>query len=96
MVALECGPPADHRSIEWFLVGASAIFLFFVYQNNMDKTKIRTMNREQYEAQTVSAKRELRRLKAEVTRLKKELDKAVLDHKIALGYETTVNSQLKN
>lgn len=62
----------------------------------MDKTKIRTMNREQYEAQTVSAKRELRRLKAEVTRLKKELDKAVLDHKIALGYETTVNSQLKN
>lgn len=45
------------------------------------------MTREQYDMQTVSAKKELRRLKKEVKALKDELDKAIVDHKIALRYE---------
>lgn len=58
----------------------------------MEKDRISKMTRAQYDAQVASAKRELRRLKEEVVKLKAELDKTILDHKIALGYETTVNS----
>lgn len=60
----------------------------------MDKSKIRSMTREQYDAHTAAAKRELKRLKAEVKKLQQELNKAVLDHTIALGYQTTVNAQI--
>lgn len=59
----------------------------------MDKAKIGRMTVEQYNAQTAAAKRELKRLKEEVKKLQRDLNKAVLDHKIALGYETTVNVQ---
>lgn len=73
------------------------MYFFVAFWENqlfMDKSKIRSMTREQYDAQTVAAKRELRRLKQEVKKLQRELNKAISDHKIALGYETTVNLQL--
>lgn len=60
----------------------------------MDKSKIRSMTRELYDAQTAAAKRELKRLKAESKTTQHELNKAVLDHKIALGYQTTDSAQL--
>ena len=50
------------------------------------------MTREQYQAQTVSAKRELKQLKEETKKLKTELDRAVSDYKLALGYESTVQA----
>ena len=50
------------------------------------------MTREQYDAQTLSAKRELKRQKEDVKKLKVELEKAVLDYKIACGYESTLHS----
>lgn len=59
----------------------------------MEKARISNMTREQYNVQVASAKKELRRLKDEVKTLKKELDKAILDHKIVQGYEKTVNVQ---
>lgn len=55
----------------------------------MEKSKIRSMTREQYDAQTVAAKRELKRLKAEVKKLQGNLNKAVANHKVAL--EMTAN-----
>lgn len=60
----------------------------------MEKSKIGKMTKEQYDAQTAAAKRELKRLKAEVKKLQKSLHKAVLDHTLALGYQKTVNAQL--
>ena len=58
----------------------------------METDKIAKMTREQYDAQISSAKRELKRQKEDVKKLKKELEKVVLDHKIACGYETTLKS----
>lgn len=54
--------------------------------------RISNMTREQYDAQTLSAKRELKRQKEDVKKLKAELEKAVLDYKIACGYESTLHS----
>lgn len=54
-------------------------------EKEKEKGRISSMTREQYEMQTVSAKKELRRLKKEVKTLKHELDKAISDHQIALS-----------
>lgn len=62
----------------------------------MDTQRISNMTRQQYTVQVKSAKKELRRQKQEVKMLKKQLDKAILDHQIAVGYENTVNIQCNN
>lgn len=59
----------------------------------METHRISNMTRQQYSVQVKSAKKELRRQKQEVKMLKKQLDKAILDHQIAVGYENTVNVQ---
>lgn len=52
--------------------------------------RIQKMTRDQYETQNIAAKRELKRSKEEVIRTLQDLEKALLDHNIALGYKRTV------
>jgi len=54
--------------------------------------KIVKMTRMQYEDHIHSSKRELKRLKEEVKRLRAELDKSVSDYHIAKGYESTLRA----
>lgn len=68
------------------------IFFCMVNVKTMDTHRISNMTRQQYTVQVKSAKKELRRQKQEVKMLKKQLDKAILDHQIAVGYENTVNT----
>lgn len=62
----------------------------------MEKERISQMTREQYMVQVASAKKELRRLKEDVKSLKRDLDKAIRDNKIVMGYENTVNIQCES